>query len=257
MSTPTEEQLLYTSKPMYVVRQRLSVQIDPHSPGNSQEPYVWYKDEGGRDHGIELLIKLLDEEEQVVIGQEVPLAITLCYHSAAGSSSSSSDQQQVVTKANMLTIITTDTTTTQNSNNAVINTNSSSINGQASHPCCSIDRSLGLVRVKVRINDISKNHQRQCFKLKVSVDLAKSALQYHDIGSAESAAIEVKSKRTKRLRASEHHPSHYSHPNQQHHHHHHVSHGDSSSSSSAIELLAEELEFQNNIKKAKIEAAGE
>ena len=46
----------------------------------------------------------------------------------------------------------------------------------------------------MRINDVSKNHQRQRFRILVTPDTGQDPL-LHDVGADATQAIEVKSKR--------------------------------------------------------------
>eukprot|EP00981_Chlorochromonas_danica_P014136 scaffold7413_cov177-Ochromonas_danica.AAC.2 len=151
--------LLFTSKPLYVVTQRLLVKTDLHTDSaDKSSSHVWYKDEGGRDHGIELLIKLVNESDKEVLGLDVPLVIQLLYLSG-----------EVVQKANMLTLIDTGPSTLSQPMNG------NNLNGQQGNATNSFGNLL------------------------ISVDLSKNVL-CNNIGSTETIGIEVKSKRTKRLR---------------------------------------------------------
>ncbi|KAM3575009.1 hypothetical protein VYU27_003030 [Nannochloropsis oceanica] len=58
---------------MTVVRHRLRIRSE------TQPPTVWYKDEGGRDKCIEVMVDLVDSEGRRVHGQEVPLKVALLY----------------------------------------------------------------------------------------------------------------------------------------------------------------------------------
>ena len=40
---------------------------------------MWYKDEGGRDKCIEIVVDLMDAHGRVVQGQDVPLKVALLY----------------------------------------------------------------------------------------------------------------------------------------------------------------------------------
>jgi hypothetical protein len=64
----------------------------------------------------------------------------------------------------------------------------------------SVEKS-GCALIKLRINDVSKNHQRQQFHVTVSPDTGAAPL-LNDVSADESHNIEVKSKRTKRTRDS-------------------------------------------------------
>jgi hypothetical protein len=172
--------------PMLVIQRRFSVQLEMNnnttysnsateddqpsnlnglSGGNaSTQSYIWYKDEGGKDHGIELTISLINKEHEALLGEEIPFLITLHYQNHTDTA---------LNATNLYTIIP--------DNNHVV------------------DKFSGKCYKKLRIHDISKNHQRQCFVIKISPDISKSS-KYFDIASDESAPIEVRSKRSKRSR---------------------------------------------------------
>jgi hypothetical protein len=132
----------------------------------SEAAHIWYKDEGGRDHGIGVTISLMDSDGGPPVKQvSMPFILSLCY---------SDTGEAVCGKSSILSVL----------------------------PECfpwSIDRNTGQTSRKVRINDISKNHQRRCFVIKVAPDLNKNPLLL-DVAGTESEAVEVRSKRTKRQR---------------------------------------------------------
>lgn len=152
--------------PLLVIRYRLIIQIDNNTLRDEQNNIIWYKDEGGKDHGIDMLIKLLDQNNHLVTAQEIPFIISLHYHNQSlGSESTLSNS--------LLTIL--------------------------PEPTCIIEKSSGSSHKKLRVNDISKNHQRQLFSVHVNPDVSKSPL-YYEIAGDFSDPIEVRSKRTKRQR---------------------------------------------------------
>lgn len=55
----------------------------------------------------------------------------------------------------------------------------------------------GSATIKFRIDDVSKNHQKQAFAVMVAADVTAVPLNA-DIGGAISAAVDIKSKRNKR-----------------------------------------------------------
>lgn len=83
-------------------------------------------------------------------------------------------------------------------------------------------QNTGKTTLKLRINDVSKNHQRQLFKILVSPDTSSSPLLL-DISSDQSSSIEVKSKRTTKRKVSPDASTAASHLQQHLHHHHHPS----------------------------------
>ena len=127
---------------------------------NSEIPHVWFKDEGGRDNCIEVLLKLVDELEHVVCDRHLPLKIQLQYFD--GTLVNRQDILKVSPESNL------------------------SIG----------DKGLALIRF--RIDDVSKNHQKQLFCIKVLPDTTTT--QNIDIGAYISTPIEIRSKRSKRQR---------------------------------------------------------
>lgn len=127
----------------------------------SDFPDVWYKDEGGRDKYIGFGVQLTDAFGNPVTTRKVPLKVILCY---AGKS-------ETVVKTQSILRLSSDS-------NAAIDSN-----GRAS--------------IRVRIEEVSKNHQKQAFCVKVSPDTSFSPANY-DIAPDISPAITVKSKRNKR-----------------------------------------------------------
>lgn len=57
----------------------------------------------------------------------------------------------------------------------------------------------GQVMLRFRINDVSKNHQKQLFSILISPDTTVEPLMY-DISPDISESIEVRSKKTKRAK---------------------------------------------------------
>eukprot|EP00471_Norrisiella_sphaerica_P001329 CAMPEP_0184491076 /NCGR_PEP_ID=MMETSP0113_2-20130426/19555_1 /TAXON_ID=91329 /ORGANISM="Norrisiella sphaerica, Strain BC52" /LENGTH=619 /DNA_ID=CAMNT_0026875275 /DNA_START=78 /DNA_END=1937 /DNA_ORIENTATION=+ len=126
-------------------------------------PSVWYKDEGGRDKFINVDAILEDQNRNLVLDREVPLRVILTY---AG------DAEAEVKKQSILKL----------SNDSLPK----------------IGRN-GQVTLKVRIEDVSKNHQKQPFCVKIAPDTSYSPANY-DIAMDVSPPIIVKSKRNKRTR---------------------------------------------------------
>ena len=118
----------------------------------------WYKDEGGRDKSIPLHIQLLDAKGRLVRDRSLPLKVTLHYEKTYLS----------VTNQEYLKL-------SPDSNMMIEN---------------------GEAHLRVRIEDVSKNHQGQAFVISVGPD-PKEPLD-HDVNPAFSDAVTVKSKRNKR-----------------------------------------------------------
>lgn len=130
-----------------MVRQRLKVSLISHLPGetenSSKNSIVWYKDEGRKDHGMDLHVTLIDQEGdddenlKPVKGFDVPFNISVLY--------SNGDR---VSKPNLLTLM--------------------------PEGPCSINKNSGKFYRRIRINDISKNHQRQLFRIRITPDISQS-----------------------------------------------------------------------------------
>ncbi|CAK4086863.1 unnamed protein product [Aphanomyces euteiches] len=121
-------------------------------------PELWYKDEGGRDKCMNLPVHLVDATNQPV-PRAVPLRVTLLYES-----------EHPVLKQDILKL---------------------------SPDSQRLIDSHGQALLKLRIEDVSKNHQGQAFRLKVEPDTAQSPL-FFDVAPDWSTPISVRSKRNKR-----------------------------------------------------------
>ncbi|ETV98691.1 hypothetical protein, variant [Aphanomyces invadans] len=135
-------------------------------------PELWYKDEGGRDKCMPLPVLLVDATNQPVGHRAVPLRVTLLY-----------ENEHAVLKQDILKL--------SPDSQRVIDNN-------------------GMALLKLRIEDVSKNHQGQAFRLKVEPDTAQSPLHF-DVAPDWSTPISVRSKRNKRRNgggtsSTSHHP---------------------------------------------------
>jgi hypothetical protein len=122
-------------------------------------PDLWYKDEGGRDKCMTLPIFLVNEKGERVQNRQVPLRVTLLYES-----------EHPVLKQDIL---------------------------KMSPDCQRLIDNSGRALLKLRIEDVSKNHQGQAFRLKVEADTAQSPMNF-DVAYDLSSTISVRSKRNKR-----------------------------------------------------------
>lgn len=128
----------------------------------TQPPAMWYKDEGGRDKCIELAVRLTDASGVPVVDRaDVQLRVLLLYE----------DHRQVAKQDIMK--LSPDTTLTVGAD--------------------------GTAHLRLRIEDVSKNHQNQPFRIWVTPDTTKSPLNF-DISSDVSSPVTVRSKRNKRTR---------------------------------------------------------
>jgi len=118
---------------------------------------VWYKDEGGRDKCMQVNVRLCDGNGRAV-KQQTYLKLTLVYDN---------DQFSPVMNQDILKTF-------------GLPRQSTSVDGKA--------------KIQFRIEDVSKNHQRQKFAIKVSSDPSSSV----DIAPAVTPSVDVKSKRNKK-----------------------------------------------------------
>jgi len=116
---------------------------------------TWYKDEGGKDKCIDLHLGLRDSNNELIVARKVPLRVSLLYESG-----------MKVLRQEILKI---------NPDNKLL-----------------IDET-GKALLRLRIEDVSKNHQKQSFIIQVSPDTGKHPLN-SDISPAASIPIEVRSK---------------------------------------------------------------
>jgi hypothetical protein len=149
-----------STSPLCCVRHKLTIEDWDEKERLMTAPYVWYKDEGGKDKCIELKVSLSDECDRKVHNRVVPLKATLIYECG-----------QEVQQQNIL----------------VINLHDSKV---------SIDES-GEGIIKLRINEVSNRHRSQRFQIMVS---AEHQPDCSDISPAFSIPVDVKSKRNNRPR---------------------------------------------------------
>lgn len=124
---------------------------------------VWFKDEGGRDKSMEAKLSLCDADGNLVRDRRIPLTITLLYDNELSTK---------VMKQETLRLL--------------------------GPPRQCIDPTNGKCSVQFRIEDVSKNHQGQNFKLEITPDVSK----VYDIASTCTPPVSIRSKRNKRLRSS-------------------------------------------------------
>lgn len=124
-------------------------------------PDIWYKDEGGRDKCIEINVNLVNKEGRCSIERKVPLKVSLHYSNGA-----------LVARQDILKV---------NPESKLL-----------------LDKK-GSAIIKVRIEDVSKNHQNQAFSVMIAADTVKFPLN-NDISPALSTSIDIRSKRKVKLR---------------------------------------------------------
>jgi hypothetical protein len=122
-------------------------------PIHDNSCYCHYQDEGGRENRIDLYIQLLGPANVPTGERKIPLKVTLTYGNG-----------QPVLKQDILSISPECKLTTDDTGSAVL---------------------------KVRVNDVSKNHQRQLFCIQVGADTTLDPL-LNDISPDSSAPVEVR-----------------------------------------------------------------
>jgi hypothetical protein len=140
------------SAPYYCVRYKL------HVDEENKSPYIWYKDEGGKDKCIEYRVSLRDSNNRIFRDRKVPLKVTLNYVSGT-----------VVPHQNIL----------------VLSPDSRLI----------IDEQ-GDGLLKVRINEVSNRHRGQLFQVEISADMV-ALPGAADVAPIFCMPVDVKSKRNK------------------------------------------------------------
>jgi hypothetical protein len=116
-------------------------------------PSLWYKDQGGKENCIDLPVSLVDDHQRVVKSRRVPLKLMLLYEGGA-----------VCVKQEILKI----------HGAAVVGETGQSI-------------------IRVRIEEVSRSHQKQNFVIQIAPDTQRYPLN-NDISPAESTPVDVMSK---------------------------------------------------------------
>ena len=161
------------SIPMKVMRHRLVI-----DEARLKWEETWYKDEGGRDKCIEIPVRLVDAADHLVTSRKLPLKITLLYETTL----------IVVTDQTILKLSPPHGGPPQVesfvANNAEL----------------VVEEGVALVRL--RIEDVSKNHQGQNFIIKIAPDTLSSPMDC-DVAHAITPRVTVRSKRNKRRAAQQ------------------------------------------------------
>ena len=119
----------------------------------SSAPSLWYKDQGGKENCIELPLSLYDSNNNIVKTRRVPLKLVMHYESGL-----------VVPRQEFLKIL------------------SPTSIGET-----------GEVKLRVRIEEVSRGHQKQNFVIRVLPDTVKYPLN-NDISPIDSTPVDVMSK---------------------------------------------------------------
>lgn len=149
-----------STRPINIVNYKVKISLE------GDWDRIWYKDEGGRDKSMELFVSIYDKDGQVRTGEQIPLKPILCYDVEDG-------------------------TPTKVTNQDVMRTLGSSK--------IYIDKDTGKARIRFRVEDVSKNHQGQDFRLEVGPD--PKAKMFKDVAPDYTPAVNVRSKRNKRSRS--------------------------------------------------------
>ena len=157
---PIKSVISVSTNTIHVVNYKIKLSME------EEWEYVWYKDEGGRDKCMEVYAGIYDKHDQLRLGEQVPLHLTLCYKTEG---------------------------------DAVPVTNQEILRSLGSSKIV-LDKATGKARIRFRVEDVSKNHQGQDFKLQVGTDPKAKGLR--DIAPGYSPAVSVRSKRNKRTRNS-------------------------------------------------------
>ena len=156
---------------------------------------TWYKDEGGRDKCINLDVHLLDHADNLVKNHEVrgrrsPLQIAR-----------SLDCSRIFSHVDLLQVPLKVALYYHKGEAEPVYVNEQDILKQSQDGQRKIGRD-GKTTLKIRIEDVSKNHRTQPFCVKVEPDTVTDPSSF-DISGDYSGPVTVKSKRTKRQRRAE------------------------------------------------------
>mmetsp|Transcript_7233 Transcript_7233/g.10349 ORF Transcript_7233/g.10349 Transcript_7233/m.10349 type:complete len:659 (-) Transcript_7233:313-2289(-) len=128
--------------------------------------HVWYKDEGGREKSMNVTVSLFDRHDKLYKGEQIPLKMTLYY-------ANENEPSMKVMKQEILRSVGT------------------------SKQC--IDKITGKSTLRFRIDDVSKNHQGQDFRVHIAP--SPKIKGYQDIAPGFTPSVSVRSKRNKRHRS--------------------------------------------------------
>lgn len=127
---------------------------------------IWYKDEGGRDKCMEVIAGVYDHH-RALLYENIPLLLTLCYSGKRGAPPIRVTNQEIL---------------------RVIGPKMNKLK---------IDESTGNVKIRFRIEDVSKNHQGQDFCVKIA-----AAADRTRVAPGLTPPITIRSKRNKRRLSS-------------------------------------------------------
>ena len=160
--------------PMNVVRYHLVI--------DEQPPETWYKDEGGRDKSISLKYKLVNSHGEVVTDRDMPLSLSLIY-------GENKNTDPTRTRARIQDRIEDRIEVKNQQILRILSQNPPSLKN-------------GIGSVNLRVEEVSKNHQKQPFSFLLSPDISFAPSNL-DVAPIASDAVAVRSKRNKRNRKRE------------------------------------------------------
>lgn len=149
-----------TTNAVTLVNHKIKVEPD------SDWEQVWYKDEGGRDKCMTIFASLVDRHNKIHRGEEIPLQMTLYY--------ANEGRPLKVTKQEILKALGV---------------------AQRQHT----EKKTGRASLRFRIDDVSKNHQGQDFRVEVAPDTRIKG--FKDVAPGFSPPVSIRSKRNKRQRS--------------------------------------------------------
>lgn len=152
---------------MMPIRHRLVINNIDEIPG------VWFKDQGGRQKCIDIVVGLVGENSENITNRSIPIKIRLQY--LGGES---------VVKQEIL---------------------------EVTRDSCMYIGATGRTELKVRINEVSMRHQGRCFCVVVTPDTLKDPT-CSDVSPATTSGIEIRSKLVKSKRPLEEPMEQYSSP---------------------------------------------
>lgn len=139
------------SSPIHVVKEKLRIAQEP--------PEIWFKDEGGREKCMVVIVEMDTAPGSVLEDRVVPLQLRLLYESG----------------------------------NAVANQSILRL-----FPDMRPNMQNGRVSISFRIDDVSKNHQGQAFTVEIGPEKQEKSSMFQDIAPVRTNVIAIRSKRNKR-----------------------------------------------------------
>jgi hypothetical protein len=168
----------FVSDTFCIVRYRLLLDCQP--------PELWHKDEGGKEKTMQIQGRLVNYADTPILPRTVRLHITLLY---ANSKTEVKDQSILRIKSSSSSLSNGGTSHTSS-----VQSSKSSRGAQSVTVCVNNN---GRFDFCFRIEEVSKNHQKQAFCVQISPDLNADPLN-SDIANVTTSSVLVRSKRSKR-----------------------------------------------------------